>query len=41
MGPPCVPLSLDPPLSEAKPPTSLWKGEAQLGAASLLVRELG
>ena len=41
MGPPRVPLSLDPPSSEAKPPTSLWKGEGRLGAASSLVRELG
>ena len=41
MGPPLVPPSLDPPSSEAKPPTSLWKGEGRLGAASSLVRELG
>ena len=31
MGPPRLPPSLDPPSSEAKPPTSLWKGEGWLG----------
>jgi len=31
MGPPRLPPSPDPPSSEAKLPTSLWKGEGWLG----------
>jgi len=31
MGPPRLPPSPDPLSSEAKPPTSLWKGEGRLG----------